>query len=171
MNKEKFSQAFEDEHRRIMDTVETLTARLRDGNYSDIAEEVEELNELLGPHFRYEEEALYPSLKDQYGRVYVKRLYDSHEGTIHTIRKLMRMVDNSNINRTQALELVHGWVMPHVSDCEGLSIMVGQIPEEDLDRITEVRDEAWDEGLDLLTWADKHRSDPDFGTLSIYNSQ
>lgn len=169
MNRKEFEEQFQDEHRTILEETEQLIEKLREGMNPDISKEVNQLNELLGPHFRYEEEALYPSLHDEYGRIYVKRLYDSHEGTIHTLRKLKKGEDGS-LNNSEALDAVYGWLLPHVSDCEGLSIMVGQIPEEDLDEIAEARERAHEVGLDLLTWADEVRENSGFGTLTIYNS-
>ncbi|MFB6357298.1 MAG: hemerythrin domain-containing protein [bacterium] len=165
---EEFGELFEEEHRSILDQTKSLIERLRETQTPDISNEVDKLNELLGPHFRYEEEALYPSLKEEYGRVYVKRLYDSHEGTIHTVRKLKGMTEDNEVKTREALELIYGWLLPHVSDCEGLSIMVDQIPSDTLDNIVESRQRAHDEGLDLLTWADRRREKPDFGTLTIY---
>lgn len=169
MDIEEFGELFEEEHRTILKHIKGLIDRLREENAPDIKGDLQELNALLGPHFRYEEEALYPSLHDEYGRIYVKRLYDSHEGTIHTIRKLMTMTEESSLNQRDALDLIYGWLLPHVSDCEGLSIMVDQIPPEALDEIAQAREKARREGLDLLTWADEKRENPDFGTLSIYD--
>lgn len=169
MDREEFEEQFQDEHQTILTTVKELVEKLRNHAAPDISEEVDELNKLLGPHFRYEEEALYPSLREEYGRIYVKRLYDSHEGTIHTLRTLKEGEDGS-LNTNEALDAIYGWLLPHVSDCEGLSIMVGQIPGEDLDEIAEARERAHEEELDLLAWAEEVRENPDFGTLTILNS-
>lgn len=169
MDRETFEELFKEEHRTILETIEQLTEKLRNSQNPNVESNIRKLNELLGPHFRYEEETLYPSLQDRYGRIYVKRLYDSHEGTIHTVRKLMDMVENTSMKTNEGLDLVYGWLLPHVSDCEGLSIMVDQIPEDAIDEIAEAREKAREEGLDLLTWADRKRERPEFGTLTIFN--
>lgn len=170
MNRSEFEETFKKEHRTILDNIKQLTDDVKERNTVEVAESIDELNTLLGPHFRYEEETLYPSLKDQYGRIYVKRLYDSHEGTIHTIRKLKDMVENTHFDKNKALDLIYGWLLPHVSDCEGLSIMVDQIPDDAMDEIAKARRKAKEENLDLLTWADQVRRNPGFGTLSIFGA-
>lgn len=169
MDKAEFEDLFHDEHRSILEDIEHLVERLDEETNPDIVDDVQQLNERLGPHFRYEEEALYPSLRDKYGRIYVKRLYDSHEGTIHTVRKLKQMSEEGTINNRKALDSIYGWIFPHVSDCEGLSIMVDQIPEEALDEIVKARERAYEDNLDLLTWANETREQPEFGTLTIFN--
>ncbi|MFB6346883.1 MAG: hemerythrin domain-containing protein [bacterium] len=169
MDQTEFEELFKEEHQSILQDTERLIRRIENSTSPDIEDEIDTLNDHLGPHFRYEEEALYPSLEDQYGRIYVKRLYDSHEGTIYTLRKLREMVVNNSLNQSKALELIYGWLLPHVSDCEGLSIMVDQIPSVAIDEITRARERANSENLDLLTWADRERGEPDFGTLTIYD--
>lgn len=169
MDRTEFEDLFKKEHQSILEDTERLIERIRNGTNPDVEDEVNRLNDHLGPHFRYEEEALYPSLKDQYGRIYVKRLYDSHEGTIHTLRKINDMIQNNSLNQSKALELIYGWLLPHVSDCEGLSIMVDQIPPVAIEKIIQARERAKSENLDLLTWADQEREEPDFGTLTIYD--
>ena len=44
-------------------------------------------------------------------------------------------------------------ILPHVGDCDGLSIMVETSPEERVDRMLTARPAARGAGLDLLTWA------------------
>jgi len=55
--------------------------------------------------------------------------------------------------------LIRG-LLPHVSDCEGLSIMVERLPEEKVDTVLEARDRARQEDLNLLEWADSVRERP-----------
>ena len=44
-------------------------------------------------------------------------------------------------------------ILPHVSDCDGLSIMVERLPAETITDVFAVRERARETGLDLLTWA------------------
>ncbi len=137
MNINEFSSKFEQKHRKMCDLIEELTEALESNGRTDIKSSISPLDERPGPHFRYKEEALYPALKEYYGRVYAKRLSDSHEGTIHTMRKLHQRFlaydDCSHINNREAIELTRGWIQPQVSDCEGLSITIEKIPGEALE--------------------------------------
>lgn len=48
--------------------------------------------------------------------------------------------------------------MPHVSDCDGLSIMVERLPTEKVQSILDARDHSLRAGLDLLQWAKQVRT-------------
>jgi hypothetical protein len=48
--------------------------------------------------------------------------------------------------------------LPHVSDCDGLSIMVERLSEEKIRSILDARDRALQAGLDLLSWANEVRA-------------
>jgi len=96
---------------------------------------------------RYEEEALYPSLVDF---------------AIASARRLVELTDGRELSEpetSEAVRLTRG-VLPHVSDCEGLTIMVELFPEPAVESVLEARDRAREEGLDILTWARKVRTRP-----------
>jgi len=51
-------------------------------------------------------------------------------------------------------------ILPHVSDCEGLSIMAETLPARQLQEILDRRDACNRDGLDLLQWATRLRKRP-----------
>jgi hypothetical protein len=51
-------------------------------------------------------------------------------------------------------------ILPHVSDCEGLTIMVELFPDSALEAVLDARARAREAGLDLLTWAGEVRTRP-----------
>jgi len=172
MDLEEFQSAFEEEHRTVRDTAESLLEYLRTLEREKVQNNVNKLNKILGPHFRYESEALYPALRDYYGKIYMKRLYDSHEGTVHAVRKMKNKFLSGRYNNgftSEAIDLVRGWIQPHVSDCEGLSIMLENVPENAINDIVEAREAAFEDDVNLIDWADDLRKRPDFATLSIYD--
>ena len=59
----------------------------------------------------------------------------------------------------QAVHLVRG-ILPHVSDCEGLSIMVEVLPESISENILKTRERAHKDNFDLITWAIEVRKRP-----------
>jgi hypothetical protein len=51
-------------------------------------------------------------------------------------------------------------ILPHVTDCDGLSILIETLPEDKLRSILETRDRANERGLDLIAWAEQERDRP-----------
>ena len=51
-------------------------------------------------------------------------------------------------------------ILSHVSECEGLTIMAELFSEVELESVLEARASAREEGVDLLTWAERVRSRP-----------
>ncbi|MBI2819704.1 MAG: hypothetical protein HYX73_06975, partial [Acidobacteria bacterium] len=87
---------------------------------------------LTGPHFRYEEEALYPALVAIFEKKYIEKLLADHDRVIGSAGRLVRLAGKDAWNEgevDEAVELVRD-MLPHVSDCDGLSIMVERLPEE-----------------------------------------
>lgn len=114
-----------------------------------------EIAVLTGPHFRYEEEALYPGLVRFFGESYVEKLYADHDGAIRGAAELVEIAGKESwsardVERGQAL--VRG-ILPHVSDCDGLSILVERLPDSFIQNIFRVREQSLAAGLDLITWA------------------
>ncbi|MCC7352813.1 MAG: hypothetical protein IT330_03570, partial [Anaerolineae bacterium] len=60
---------------------------------------------------------------------------------------------------TRATQLIRR-VLPHVSDCDGLSIMVERLPTEKVQRILDTRERSNAAGLNLLQWAGQVRGRP-----------
>ncbi len=116
---------------------------------------------LTGPHFRYEEETLYPSLVQIFGAEYVDSLIDDHDGAISGARRLVELA-GGNLGDTEvdeARKIIRG-ILPHVSDCDGLSIMVERLEDQEVAGILANRDSSLAENLDLLTWDDTVRTRP-----------
>lgn len=110
---------------------------------------------LTGPHFQYEEEALYPSLVQLFGVEYVDRLYADHDGAIAAVARLAEIVQTESLSREEIAEAVRlaRAILPHVSDCDGLSIMVEVLEDAEIDQFLEAHERTLAQGLDLLTWA------------------
>lgn len=75
---------FKDEHRKIRDTVNSLVGALREGDAAQARELLRELDGLAGPHFRYEEETMYPALRPWFPAGYIDSKLADHDGAIAT---------------------------------------------------------------------------------------
>lgn len=152
---EEFSASFLEEHRGIRDLLFRLVTAFTEGDTGEARRLLEATAAATGPHFRYEEEALYPRLTAIFGDGYIDKLLADHDAAIRNARSLVSLSVRETLTddeRACAVGMVRE-ILPHVSDCEGLSIMVETLPDEDVRRILEVRETARKEDLDLLEWA------------------
>ncbi|HKJ70109.1 MAG TPA: hemerythrin domain-containing protein [bacterium] len=157
-----FVTTFREEHRQVRDTLLELIDAFQDRDQARIGELLNQTAEYTGPHFRYEEEALYPGLVDIYGEDYIESLLQDHDGAIASARRLVELAGKADLTDAEvqeAIGLIRG-LLPHVSDCEGLSIMVERLPEEAVETVLEARDRARQANLNLLEWAESVRERP-----------
>jgi len=156
---DEFSRIFREEHREVRDALLDLIAAFQDHDHEAAARQVGEVNRLAGPHFRYEEERLYPALVPIFGPDYVGQLLDDHDGAIAAARRLAALSGQgswSDAEVEEAVGLARG-LLPHVSDCDGLSIMVERLPEDEVEAVFEARESSRQEDLTLLEWAETVR--------------
>ncbi len=152
---ERFAQVFRQEHRQVRDLLLDLIQAFEARNLPRIRQLLGQVVSVTGPHFRYEEEALYPALTPIFGVKYIQTLLKAHDGAIAGARRLAALAEQDELSDddvAEAIEIVRD-ILPHVSDCDGLSLMVERLPESEIQTISERRDVAWSEGLDLLRWA------------------
>ncbi|MCZ7589908.1 MAG: hemerythrin domain-containing protein [Gaiella sp.] len=157
-----FSALFRAEHRDVRDALLDLIDAFRDRDRDRIETLLGRVATLTGPHFRYEEESLYPSLTGIFEESYVEYLYEAHDGAIARARELVALAGRETLTDDDVAAAVHAIreILPHVSDCDGLSVMVEVLPEASVRNILATRDRTNELGLDLLTWADTARSRP-----------
>lgn len=152
---QEFTETFRTEHRQVRDLLLELVEAFGRLDAARARTLVTAVAEATGPHFRYEEEAMYPQLTGIFGDSYVEKLLDDHDGAIRNARELVQLAGHERLTEQQAgrgTELTRQ-ILPHVSDCDGLSIMVETLPDESVERILTAREKALGAGLDLLTWA------------------
>ncbi len=158
----EFTRVFREEHRLVrdglLDLLDTFTER--DGEKAGAL--LERIAGLAGPHFRYEEGAMYPSLVQIFGADYMSSMMDGHDGFIASFRRLVELAgaDLGDAEVDEARELIRA-ALPHVSDCDGLSIMVERLAEAEVSAILTCRADSLAAGLDLLTWDSTIRRRPE----------
>lgn len=159
---DRFTKIFREEHRQIRDTLLDLIEAFKARDRDRIQALLEQTAKLAGPHFRYEEEALYPALVEIFGQKYVESLLGAHDGAIGTAQKLVELAGKASLSDeevTQAVELIRD-VLPHVSDCDGLSIMVERLAEQTVQGVLDARERSNAAGVDLLRWSEEIRTRP-----------
>jgi hypothetical protein len=115
---------------------------------------------------------VHPNLVDVFGAEYVDKLLGDHDGAIRTARRLVELASLDSLDDAQVAEAVAGArsILPHVSDCDGLSIMVERFPEERIDTILDTRQRALTADVDLPTWAGDIYGDPAISSASTVAS-
>ena len=156
---DQFTHMFRVEHREIRDTLLDLVEAFQKRDQLRARALVHRTAALAGPHFRYEEESLYPYLVKIFGDEYIEKLLHDHDGAIDAARKLATLGAKGELTDAEIQEAVRltQSILPHVSDCDGLSIMVERLPDHDVDTIFTTRDRSRAAGLDLLRWATEVR--------------
>lgn len=157
-----FTEVFRAEHREVRDLLFALIDAFQDRNTALARSLLDRIAAVTGPHFRYEEESLYPNLVAVFGKDYVDKLLGDHDAAVRTARRLVELATVDSLDDDQVSEAVAGVrsILPHVSDCDGLSIMVERFSDEKINSILDTRERALSAGVDLLTWASTIRDRP-----------
>ena len=157
---DRFTETFRAEHRQVRDGLLELIEAFEAGDQVRARALLGHIAALTGPHFRYEEEALYPALVGIFEAAYVESLLQAHDGAIAGARRLVALASAAALPEEQVREAVHliRNILPHVSDCDGLSIMTERLPQERVQAVLDARERSLGEGLDLLQWAAQVRS-------------
>ncbi len=157
-----FSHTFREEHRAVRDALLDLVTAFRASDMERARVLLATIAALTGPHFRYEEESLYPALVSIFGKPYIEKLLEDHDGAIENSRRLATLGSRPSLSEAESEEAVAlvRKILPHVSDCDGLSIMVERLDEDTVRNVFRVRESSNASGLDLFTWADSVRSRP-----------
>ncbi|MGQ9859385.1 MAG: hemerythrin domain-containing protein [Thermodesulfobacteriota bacterium] len=141
---------FREDHRTVRDGL--LGAPKDVGLASEV---LGELNELVGPHFRFEEEALYPALRTFLGG-YVDELLTEHDGVIATAKACVQLLEKDTLTDQEAEEAARA-LLVHVSNCDGLAILCERLDPKEFDYLAQAFSASRAAGVPLLQWADTIR--------------
>lgn len=151
---DQFTRVFREEHRKVRDLLLDLIRAFQNRDKASVRLLLHEIVNCTGPHFRYEEESLYPALVGILGEEYILKLFDDHDRAIRAAQRLIELSEKETFTDegiAEAFRLIRT-ILPHVSDCDGLSIMVEALPPQIVQHILDTRIAALGTGLDLLRW-------------------
>lgn len=157
-----FSEIFRDEHRNVRDALLDLIQAFQQRSKPRMQELLQMIAALTGPHFRYEEESLYPALAEIFGAEYIEKLFGDHDRAIGKAKRLVEVAAQESLcdqDVAEATKHIRA-ILPHVSDCDGLSIMVERLPAEKVQAVFKARDRCRKDGLNLIQWAESVRQRP-----------
>lgn len=159
---DEFRGFFLEEHRQTRDALLDLADAFKRRERKRIPGLLRTIVQHAGPHFRFEEESLYPMLIEFFGKPYVEELFRAHDRAIQTARDLRAIVRKDRLTDEDAALGIAGArsILPHVSDCDGLSLLVEKMSLEQIDTIIATHERANLVGLDMIAWADTVRQQP-----------
>ena len=151
-------EEFRQDHRKVRDGVLSIIDALKAHDLPKAREILGGLNTLAGPHFRYEEEALYPALRTFLGE-YVDQLLEEHGGVIGTARTCAQLLGKDSLTDEEADAAAGAArkILVHVSNCDGLAILSERLTPRELDALGEKFLAARTSGVPMLEWADTIR--------------
>jgi len=149
---------FREDHRKVRDGILGIAEALDAKDVRKAREILGNINVLVGPHFRYEEESLYPALKKLLGE-YVDQLFGEHDGVISTAKTAATLLAKETLTEEElalAKKAALG-ILVHVSNCDGLAILSERFSKEELEGLGARFEGARKAGVPLIEWADTIR--------------
>lgn len=145
---------FREDHRKVRDGILEIADALRKKDVKKAREILGLLNELTGPHFRYEEESLYPALKKYLGE-YVDSLYKEHNKVIETARVCAGLLEKDTLTDKESSDATNAAMemLIHVSNCDGLAILSERFTQKEMDELAADFSKSRQAGVPLLDWA------------------
>mgnify|MGYP005837012561 CR=1 FL=1 len=149
---------FREDHRTVRDGLLELIDALRAKDVGLARQVLGKLNELVGPHFRFEEEALYPALRKFLGE-YVDELLSEHDGVIATAKACAQLLEKDALTDHEADEAARAAraLLVHVSNCDGLAILCERLDPKEFDHLAQEFSASQAADVPLLQWADTIR--------------
>ena len=149
---------FREDHRKVRDGLLDLASAAEAGNVAKARDILGQIDKAVGPHFRYEEETLYPSLREFLGD-YVDSLVEEHDGVVETAKTAARLLAQPSLSPDERKTVAKAArsLLVHVSNCDGLNILAERLSKKKLDELGEHLAKSRAQGVPLLLWADTIR--------------
>ena len=149
---------FREDHRKVRDSLLDLASAAEAGDVAKARDILGQIDTMVGPHFRYEEETLYPAMREFLGD-YVDSLIEEHDGAFATAKTAAKLLSQSSLSKEerQAVAKAARALLVHVSNCDGLNILAERFSQKQLDELSKAYAQARAAGVPLLRWADTIR--------------
>jgi len=160
---ERVIDTFQEEHRQTRDKCLELSDAIEAGDLDRAEDLVAEIDQAAGPHFQYEEDALYPALIPFFGEEKVKELVAEHDEAIEAAETLAELTSQNDLTEAEKQEALRALpdIMVHVSDCDGLTVYLEKADEDVFEEIEASMKEANEQGLTLTEYDETVRPSPE----------
>jgi len=145
-----------EDHKKVRDILLDLMDSIKRLDVTKSVELLLVLDKLGGPHFRTEEDVMYPTLKRFYGDEYYSRLLEEHDRVIRAAKQIGETLGKGSITPDEAarlVRLIQNEILPHPITCSGLEMMMERCTPEELNKIAENIASAREADVPLLEWA------------------
>jgi hypothetical protein len=145
---------FHADHAKVVQALMDLRNAIQARDPARVRTTLSQANLLVGPHFKFEEQNLYPSLTEFLGEAGVQRLLTEHDGVFRGVAALVELADRDVWSEAEArsaganLELI--W--EHPVTCDGLSLYIERLSAETRASLLEKMEEKRQEGTTLLEY-------------------
>lgn len=166
---EEFNRIFRDEHRQLRDILLGLIDAFQTSDSERVRQGIEEMAAHAAPHFDYEQEALYPALAEVHGDSYVEKLVQEHAQALEAAARLAELAEQKELDEEAAeygLELIRQ-LLPHVSDRDGLAVMVEVLEPEAVEKIRKAQKESKKHRVSLAALTKATRKRPGKGKKAV----
>jgi RND superfamily putative drug exporter len=141
---ERLSHVSHAEHRQLLDLLVEIELASESRRPERVVALAEQLRRLAEPHFRYEQQALFPQLVDPLGAEYVKGLYTAQEGVFQALGRIERLAGSGASPASAAAEmrrLVRS-ARSSLITCDAAAEVLERGPAESADRVLAARELA-----------------------------
>lgn len=149
---------FRDEHKRAVDYLLELIQGLERRDRKEVGDRLGWINRLAGPHWRYEEEALYPLCR-RFCEELMDKLLVEHDQVIQGVRRLVQLIGKREIAAQawgEGVDIAR-FILFHMTNCDGLSLFIEQFTEEERQTLKQAMFAARQADIPLLEWALRFR--------------
>ncbi len=115
------------------------------------------MDTMIGPYFRYEEESLYPAVKEFLGDC-VDSLIAEHDAAFDTAKTATKILAQSSLSKEEGKEVAKAAraLLMRVSNCDGLNTLAERFSPEKFDELGERCTQSRAQGVPLLRWPDNY---------------
>jgi hemerythrin len=149
---------FRSEHAKIRDALLDLIDAINRRDVPKALEILTRLNVMVGPHFRWEEESLYPLMEKFFGKQYLEYLLGVHDRIVRRAKEILEILGAGEIKPEQVETLsniVRNEIIPHPIECDGIALFAEKLSEKEIEKLRDDLERIHKEGIPLLEWAEK----------------
>lgn len=152
-------QEIEQDHRNMRDGLLEMIGAFDRQDIAAARDIFGKINVLAGPHFRYEEEALYPKLRFFFGSN-VDRLIREHDDIVAAAKAFVDLLKKERLttDEEQRVLAVLRDTMFHISNCSGLAIFAERLSKKEIEELGLQLAAARKAGLPFLEWMNTRES-------------
>ncbi len=132
-------QEFHSDHQKVVGALFDLRQAIATREIGRVRAILDAAEGLVGPHFKFEELYLYPSLERFLGESYVKKLLNEHDGVFRSVRRIAQLAkkDSWSQDERRSAEANLELIYEHPISCDGLSLWMERLPQGDQQELFE----------------------------------